>query len=116
MPYLKINYDDTKPMYEKIYLPSEPRAWLDACYKALRCSTIETTSAVFPDVVLVFDEEGKLRDGWQHRINRIASFLGSKVLDPIVGDAILARLYGDKLVPLTTRDVELVYGLRLYYG
>ena len=116
MPYLKINYDDTKPTFEKIYLPSDPRAWLDACYKALRCSIIETTSTVISDVVLVLDEEGKLWDGWQRRINRVATFLVGKVIDPIVGDAILARVNGDNLVPLTSGDVDLVYRLKRYYG
>ena len=116
MPYLKIKYVDTKPMFEKIYLPREPRAWLDACYNVLGCSIIETTSTVIPDVVLVFDEEGKLRDGWKHRINRVATYLAVKVLDPIVGDAILARVDGDNLVPLTFRDIDLVYWLKRYYG
>lgn len=116
MPYLKINYDDTKPTFEEIYLPGEPRAWLDACYKALRCRTIETTSTVIPDVFLVLDEEGKLRDGWKHRINRVATYLGGKVLDPIVGDAILARVDGDNLFPLSRRDIDLCYRLKRYYG
>ena len=116
MPYLKINYDYKKPMLEKIYLPSDPRAWLDACYKALSCSIIETTSTVIPDVVLVLDEEGKLCDGWQHRINRVATYLGGKVLDPIVGDAILARVDGDNLVPLTFSDIDLVYRLKRFFS
>ena len=115
MPYLKINYDDTKPTFEKIYLPSDPRAWLDACYNAIGCSTIETTSTVIPDVVLVLDEEGKLRDGWQHCINRVATYLGGKVSDPIVGDAILARVDGENLVPLSFGDIDLVYRLKRYY-
>lgn len=116
MPYLKINYDDTKPTLEEIYLPREPIAWLDACYNAIGCSIIETTSTVIPDVFLVLDEEGKLRHGWQCRINRIATYLGGKVLDPIVGDAILARVDGDNLVPLSRRDIDLVYRLKRYYG
>lgn len=116
MPYLKINYDDSKPTFEKIYLPSNSRAWLYACYKTLSCSTIETTSTVIPDVVLVLDEEGKLRDGWKHRINRVATYLGGNVLDPIVGDAILARVDGVNLVPLTFGDIDLVYRLKRYYG
>ena len=106
MSYLKINYDDTKPTFEKIYLPSQPRAWLDACYNAIGCSTIETTSTVIRDLVLVIDEEGKLLDGWQYRINKVATYLCGKVLDPIVGDAILARVDGENLVPLTSGDVD----------
>lgn len=116
MPYLKINHDVVKSTFEEIYLPREPRAWLDSCYNAIGCSIIETTSTVISDVVLVFDEEGKLWDGWRHRINRFATYLGGKVLDPIVGDAILARVDGDNLVPLTSGDIDLVYRLKRYYG
>lgn len=106
MPYLKINYDDTKPTFEKIYLPSDWRAWLDACYKALRCRTIETTSTVVRGLVLVIDDEGKLRDGWENRINKVASVLYGSDCDPIVGDAILARVNDEGLVPLTSDDVD----------
>ncbi len=116
MPYLKINYDDAKPTFEELYLPDQPSAWLDACYDAIGCSTIETTSTVIPDLVLVLDEEGKLWDGWRHRINKFATFLFGKVLDPIVGDAILARVDGENLVPLTSHDVDLVYLLKRYFS
>ena len=34
--------------------------------------------------------------------------LSAAVWDPIVGDAILARFYGDKLVPLTPDDADQV--------
>lgn len=116
MPYLKINYDDAKQTFEELYLPCEPRAWLDACHNAIGCSIIETTSTVIPHVVLVLDEEGKLWDGWRLRINKFATYLGGKVLDPIVGDAILARVDGENLVPLTSYDVDLVYRLKRYFG
>ena len=108
MPYLKVNHDDAKPPFEELVLPDEPRAWLDACHNALGCSTIETAPTVLRGIVLVIDGEGKLWDGWQIRINKVASILYGSVLNPIVGDAILARVAGENLVPLTFDDVDRV--------
>lgn len=112
MPYLKINHDDVKPTFEEIYLPDEPSAWLDACYNVIGCSTIQTASTVIRGLVLVIDEEGKLCDGWENRINKVASVLYGSDWDLIVGDAILARVDGENLVPLTSDDVD---RLRLYF-
>ena len=106
MPYLKINHVDA--IFTELYLPDEPRAWLDACYNALGCSTIQTAPTVLRGIVLVIDEEGKLWDGWQNRINKVASILYGSDWDPIVGDAILARVDGENLVPLTSDDVDRV--------
>ncbi len=106
MPYLKINQDDSKPTFEELYFPDEPRAWLDACYNALGCSTIETAPTVIRGIVLLIDESGKLWDGWHNRINKVASILYGLDWDPIVGDAILARVDGENLVPLTSDDVD----------
>lgn len=108
MPYLKINYDDLKPTFEELDLPDDPLAWLDVCHNAIGCSLIQTAPTVLRGIVLVIDEEGKLLDGWQNRINTIATILHDSVRDPIVGDAILARVDGDCLVPLTSDDVELL--------
>lgn len=109
MPYLKINHDDSKPIFEEIDLPEEPRAWLDSCYNILGCSTIETVSTILRGVVLVVDGEGKLFDGWQNRINTVASILYGSRSDSIVGDAILARLDRENLIPLTSCDIERLY-------
>lgn len=106
MHYLKINHDDAKPTFEELELPDESRAWLDACYNALRCSTIQTAPTVLQGIVLVIDEEGKLWDGWQNRINMVASVLHGCLWDPIVGDAILAGVDGENLVSLTSDDVD----------
>lgn len=106
MPYLKINHDDAKPTFEELDLPEESRAWLDACYNSLGCSTIQTAPTVLQGIVLVIDEEGKLWDGWQNRINKVASILYGSDWDPIVGDAILARVDGENLVPLTSADAD----------
>ena len=108
MPYLKINQDDAKPPFEELFFPGEPRAWLDACHNVLGCSIIQTAPTVLRGIVLVIDEEGKLWDGWQNRINKVASILYGSARDPIVGDAILARVSGENLVPLTPDDVDRV--------
>ena len=108
MPYLKINQDNSKPTFEYLALPDEPRAWLDACHNVLGCSIIETAPTILRGVVLVIDEEAKLFDGWQNRINKVASILYGSDFDLIVGDAILARVDGENLAPLTSRDVALL--------
>lgn len=106
MPYLKINYDDSKPPFDELEFPDEPIAWLDACYAAIDCSTIQIVPTVLRGIVLVIDEEGKLWDDWWIRFNKIATLLHSCRYDPIVGDAILARLDGENLVPLTSLDID----------
>lgn len=113
MPYFKIHHDDSIfPCLEEIDLPEEPTAWLKACYDALGCRTIETALTVLRGIVLVVDEEAKLWDGWQNRINNVASDLHGSKWDFIVGDAILARVDGENLVPLTSDDVS---RLRRYF-
>lgn len=106
MPYLKINYDCSKPTFEELDLPDDWRSWLDACYNVIGCRTIETVSTVVRGLVLVIDDEGKLWDGWENRINKVASVLYGSDCDPIVGDAILARVNDEGLVPLTSDDVD----------
>lgn len=113
MPYLKINYDNTtKPTFEALDLPEDSWAWLDACYNAINCTTLATAPTVFEHIVLVIDDEGKLWDGWEDRINKIASILYGTTWDSIVGDAILARVDGENLVPLTSVDI---YCLERYF-
>lgn len=114
MPYLKINYDDSKPTFEELNLPDSPIAWLHACYNALGCRSIETTSTVLRDIVLVIDEEGKLFDGWENRINKVASLFHGSVWDFIAGDAILARVSGCDLVPLTFDDLDRILNHSLF--
>lgn len=106
MPYLKINCDDRKPIFEELDLPEDVTEWLHACYTAICCRTIQTAPTVIRGIVLVIDEEGKLFDGWEHRINKIATVLYGSYSDVIVGDAILARVAGEELVPLTTADID----------
>lgn len=106
MPYLKINYDDAKPTFEELELPDDVSEWLDACYRVIGCSLIETVPTVFRDIILVIDQEGKLYDGWHNRINTVASILYGSEWDPIVGDAIIARVDGENLVPLTSNDID----------
>lgn len=113
MPYLKINQDDSKLPFEELDLPADSMSWLDACHNAIGCTSIETVPTVFRGIILVIDEEGKLWDGWQNRINRVASILYGSDWDPIVGDAILARVAGEDLGPLTSDDID---RLKLHFG
>lgn len=106
MPYLKINQDASKPTFEELELPDDATAWLHACYDVLQCRTIATAPTVLRGILLVVDDEAKLWDGWQHRINNVASILYGSYCDCIVGDAILSRVNGENLVPLTADDIE----------
>lgn len=107
MPYLKINHDFRNPTLETLDLPDNVDAWLDACYTAIDCTTIEVIPTILKGIVLVIDEEGKLADDWRSRINRFATYLYGSV-DVIVGDALLARISGEDLVPLTSTDIDCI--------
>lgn len=108
MPYLKINYDKSKPTFEVIDLPEESKGFLEACYKSIGCECIEVVPSRFMGLYLIIDESGKLKDGWSDRINPVASKLFGVWCDNIVGDAILAKASGSDLVPLNPSDVERV--------
>ena len=66
------------------------------------------------DFCLIVDEVGKLKDGWQTRINNRASqfYRGTLFGDPIVGDVVLCarewtELFGEcDLAGLTSDEVE----------
>lgn len=104
MPYLKINYDDSKPTFEELELPEDVTGWLHAVHNILGCRTIQTVPSPLSRIVLIIDDDGKLKDGWENRINRVATILYGH--DYITGDAILGRVYGDDIIPLTSSDVE----------
>lgn len=106
MPYLKLNYELGKPAFEEVELPTDSRLWLDACYSLIDCRTIEVAPTVIRSLVLVIDEEGKLWDGWQERINPLATALHGNPYDAIVGVAIVARVDGEDLVPLSAEVIE----------
>lgn len=106
MPWIQIHHDDSLPSLEVIDLPEQSSAWLRAVYRSIDCDCIEVASTVVPDLVLVLDESGKLRDGWERRINKIASILYGSPFDPIVGDVILCRRSGADLIPITDQDLE----------
>lgn len=96
------------PIFEELELPEDTGEWLDACYNAIGCSCIQTAPTVVRGLVLVIDDEGKLWDGWENRINKVATVLYGSHTDVIVGDAILARVEGENLVPLSPYDIHLL--------
>lgn len=105
--YLKIHHDDSIfPWFEELDLPEDVTEWLHAVHAAIGCSTIQIVPTVVRGIVLVIDDDGKLRDGWERRFNKIATILYGNYADGIVGDAILARVQGEDLVPLTSADVD----------
>lgn len=109
MPWIKIPHDDSLPPLQIVDLPDDPDAtteWLYAVYDAIGCDCIEVANTLIRDLVLVLDESGKLWDGWETRINKIASILYGSPFDPIVGDVILCRRSGEDLIPITDQDLD----------
>lgn len=106
MTYYKINYDDSKPTIEPVELHDE--TWLEDCYNAIDCQLIEVVPTAIRHLVLIIDEEGKLWDGWQKRINTVASIMNGSYDDFIVGNAILAREHEGELQPPTEKDMDFI--------
>lgn len=95
--YLLLRSDGTGSFVE---IPDD--RWLETAYDLIGCDCIEIVQTVFRDVVLVIDESGKLKDGWEDRINHAASdlYFGFSFNDLIIGNAILAYRVGPDLVPV----------------
>ena len=108
MSYLKINHDDAKPIFERVQLSVDSVQWLDDVYNLLHCQVVDVVPTVLRGIYLVIDDEGKLYDDWCSRINTVATILYGSRSDVIVGDAILARMSGADLIPLTDSDIDLI--------
>lgn len=76
--------------------------WLNCVYSLLNCDCIEIVQTLLRDVVMIVDESGKMKAGWEKRVNICASqfYAGAQFGDPIVGDAIFAYRIGPDLFPL----------------
>lgn len=103
--YLLLKVDGSA---ESISLPEASGEWLDAVYAAIGCDCVEFVSSMINGVVMLVDESGKMKAGWEHRINYAASFLyaGFEYGDPIVGDVIFAYRIGPDLFPLPDHYLE----------
>lgn len=106
MSYLKVNHDDAKPIFERVQLSVDSVQWLDDVYTLICCQSVEVVPTVLRGIYLIIDEEGKLYDDWSSRINTVATILYGSRSDVIVGDAILARMSGGDLLPLTDSDID----------
>ena len=107
-------FTDHKASPKRIDLPSDSKGFLHTCYSLLDCDLIEIVSTWVPDIVLIVDESGKLKDGWKP--NLLASMLYPNPFDPIAGTAIIARRSGPDIVPLLDSDISFLsdfYGLAL---
>ena len=83
-------------------------------YKVIGCDSLENVRTIIPDMCLIVDECGKIKDPPQ-RVNEVASFFyaGSNMgYDPIVGPAILASIGlvdGEfDWIPLEDRQLEVL--------
>jgi hypothetical protein len=68
-------------------------AFLVAAHRELDCDMIEFVHLWFfhEHLCLMIDECGKLKDGWQERVNNVASLMYAPGSDCIVGDGLLGR-------------------------
>ena len=79
--------------------------FLDALYRELNCNSIEIVHAqgfrsFLPGrPAIIIDECGKLKDGWEDRINCLCTLMYAPGVDCIVGDALLGMQLGPELVP-----------------
>lgn len=108
MSYLLINYDDSKPALTKIELPEDSTEWLHQVYKHLECDTIDVVPTILRGIYLVIDDNGKCFDGWERKVNSVASALYGSPWDDIVGNAILTRRDGCELCDLLPSDIEML--------
>lgn len=107
-------FADYKASPKRIDLPTDSRGFLHTCYSLIDCDCIEVVSTWLPDIVLIVDESGKLKDDWVP--NLLASMLYPSPFDPIAGTAIIARRDGPDIIPLTDTDIAILsdfYGLAL---
>lgn len=78
--------------------------------RVIGCNWLENVYTVLPDIVIIVDEVGKVRQNPQ-RLNPIASrlYAGTQFGDPIVGPAVVAAIHlrdGDlDWVPLTVPEL-----------
>ena len=107
MPYLKINYksEEGKPIFESVSLPRDSTGFLNRCHDLIGCNSIEIAHTILPGIVMIIDEQGKCKDGWEDRINLFASFLYASPIDPIVGNVILAERVDADLYPLSEGEI-----------
>ncbi len=106
MAYIKINCDDSKPPCELVEIPCDISEWLKTVHRLIGAHTIDIIHTQIPNLVLVIDDCGKLRDNWSDRVNTIATKLYGYHIDPVVGDCILARQYFDNIRDLLPSDIE----------
>lgn len=105
MAYLKIYYDNRQPTL--VDIPTEPHAFLEACYREIECDCIEVAPTRFDGIVLILDESGKLKEGCQDRVNLRATMLYSGGhIDPIVGNVLVGRVVSEDIVGLTDNLTE----------
>lgn len=86
--------------------------FLDALYRELNCDSIEIVQmhgfkAFFPGrPVIIIDECGKLKDGYENRVNNLCSLFYAPGIYCIVGDALLGMQQGSEVVPYSVALYE----------
>lgn len=104
-------YIKLKPFAEtlqRVSLPTDredSRAWLKAAYQEIECDLIEICPTRYPGIVLIIDEEGKMKDSL---LNDFASWLYNNPFDCIVGTALIASTKGERIVSLDAYQEALI--------
>ena len=102
--WLKITH--TNELYYVELPDSHGNTFLDAAHRELECGWIEFVYCRFQNLTLclLIDECGKLKDGWTNRINNVATLLYAPGIDCIIGNALLGKIVGEDVVPLSADE------------
>lgn len=106
--YLKINYDDSKPMFEKIDFGKGEIDYLSDCYRQYDLGVLAIVPTVVSGLFMIVFKNCIRRTGCFQRYNAVATMLFGSRDDFIIDDAILCRVEGLQIVPLTDDDIKRV--------
>lgn len=118
----------SKEKYIVIY-PDGNTEWMETehdqlvktCYKVIGCDCVESVCTIIPDVCLIVDESGKIKDPPQPHNDLASSFYRGCYLagDNIVGPAVVAAIHqvdGESdWVPLNKEELYLVLDQIQFY-
>ena len=113
----------SKEKYLVIY-PDGHTGWMEtehdqlvkSCYEVIGCDCVENVRTIIPDVCLIVDESGKIKDPPQLHNEVASNFYWGWIMgnDDIVGPAVVAAIHqvdGESdWVPLNRLELEMVVG------
>lgn len=91
----KEKYMVIHPDGHTVWMETEREKLLDACYKVIGCSCVENVRTVYPDICLIVDESGKIKNPPQAHNGLASTFYAGWAFagDDIVGPAVVAAIH-----------------------